>query len=67
MTVAVGQRNDGVAITKFTVDPERMMRAPVPKDRQVALTEPEIAIEEIDRVSLSTEADELAGRFEVRS
>lgn len=31
-------------------DPERMARARVPKDRQTALTKPEIAIEEIDRV-----------------
>ena len=35
-------------------DPERMARAPrVPKDRQIALTKPEIAIEEIDRVIAS--------------
>ena len=32
-------------------DPKRMTRARVPKDRQTALTKPEIAIEEIDRVS----------------
>ena len=31
-------------------DPARMTRARVPKDRQVAMTKPEIAIEEIDRV-----------------
>jgi SRSO17 transposase len=37
----------------WTNDPERMMRAHVPKDRQVALTKPEIAIEEIDRVIAS--------------
>jgi SRSO17 transposase len=34
----------------WTDDPERMTRAHVPKDRQTALTKPEIAIEEIDRV-----------------
>jgi SRSO17 transposase len=34
----------------WTDDPERMARARVPKDRQTALTKPEIAIEEIDRV-----------------
>jgi SRSO17 transposase len=34
-------------------DPERMTRAQVPKDRQIALTKPEIAIEEIDRVIAS--------------
>ena len=34
----------------WTRDPERMARAKVPADRQVALTKPEIAIEEIDRV-----------------
>lgn len=37
----------------WTDDPERMTRARVPKDRQVALTKPEIAIEEIDRVIAS--------------
>jgi len=37
----------------WTNDPERMVRAQVPKDRQVALTKPEIAIEEIDRVIAS--------------
>lgn len=37
----------------WTNDPERMMRARVPKDRQTALTKPEIAIEEIDRVIAS--------------
>jgi SRSO17 transposase len=37
----------------WTDDPERMMRAQVPKDRQRALTKPEIAIEEIDRVIAS--------------
>jgi SRSO17 transposase len=37
----------------WTDDPERMARAGVPKDRQVALTKPEIAIEEIDRVIAS--------------
>ena len=34
----------------WTDDPERMARARVPEDRQTALTKPEIAIEEIDRV-----------------
>src|SRR5215510_5574178 len=34
----------------WTDDPERMARAHVPKHRQTALTKPEIAIEEIDRV-----------------
>ena len=37
----------------WTDDPERMERAGVPKDRQIALTKPEIAIEEIDRVIAS--------------
>lgn len=37
----------------WTNDPERMVRARVPKDRQIALTKPEIAIEEIDRVIAS--------------
>ncbi len=37
----------------WTDDRERMTRAGVPKDRQVALTKPEIAIEEIDRVIAS--------------
>jgi SRSO17 transposase len=37
----------------WTDDPERMTRARVPKHRQVALTKPEIAIEEIDRVTAS--------------
>lgn len=37
----------------WTNDPARMMRARIPKDRQVALTKPEIAIEEIDRVIAS--------------
>lgn len=34
----------------WTSDAERMARAQVPKERQVARTKPEIAIEEIDRV-----------------
>jgi len=34
----------------WTNDAERMARAHVPKHRQIALTKPEIAIEEIDRV-----------------
>ena len=37
----------------WTDDPERMTRARVPLDRQRALTKPEIAIEEIDRVITS--------------
>jgi len=37
----------------WTDDPERMMRARVPKDRQTPLTKPEIAIEEIDRIIAS--------------
>ncbi|KAB2723317.1 IS701 family transposase [Brucella anthropi] len=37
----------------WTNDPERMKRARVPKDRQLALTKPEIAIEEVDRVIAS--------------
>jgi SRSO17 transposase len=37
----------------WTDDPERMARAHVPKHRQTALTKPEIAIEEIDRVIAS--------------
>lgn len=34
----------------WTSDPERMARAKVPADRQIAMTKPEIAIEEIDRI-----------------
>ena len=37
----------------WTDDPERMALAHVPKDRQIALTKPEIAIAEIDRVIAS--------------
>ena len=37
----------------WTDDPERMARAHVPKDKQTALTKPEIAIEEIDRIIAS--------------
>ncbi|QKE93003.1 IS701 family transposase (plasmid) [Lichenicola cladoniae] len=37
----------------WTGDPERMARAGVPKDRRTALTKPEIAIEEIDRIVAS--------------
>jgi SRSO17 transposase len=37
----------------WTNDPERMTRARVPLDRQQALTKPEIAIEEIDRIIAS--------------
>lgn len=34
----------------WTLDPDRMTRARVPENRQTALSKPEIAIEEIDRV-----------------
>jgi len=37
----------------WTDDAERMAKAGVPKDRQAALTKPEIAIEEIDRIIAS--------------
>ena len=37
----------------WTSNPQRMMQARVPEDRQVALSKPEIAIEEIDRVIAS--------------
>jgi SRSO17 transposase len=37
----------------WTNDPKRMARAGVPKDRQTALTKPEIAIKEIDRAIAS--------------
>lgn len=37
----------------WTGDPERMTRAGVPTDRQTALTKPEIAVQEIDRVVAS--------------
>ncbi len=37
----------------WTNNPERMTRAHIPRDQQVALTKPEIAIEEIDRVIAS--------------
>jgi len=37
----------------WTDDPRRMAQARVPKDRQIALTKPEIAIEEIDRIIAS--------------
>lgn len=37
----------------WTGDPERMARAGVPEERRTALTKPEIAIEEIDRVIAS--------------
>ena len=40
----------------WTDDPERMARARVPEDRRAALTKPEIAIEEIDRVIASGRA-----------
>ena len=38
---------------EWTSDPERMARARVPEKRQAALTKPEIAIEEIDRIIAS--------------
>ena len=38
----------------WTNDPERMARAHVPKDRQIALTKPEIAIEEVDRIIIAS-------------
>ena len=38
---------------EWTSDPERMARARVPEDRRTALTKPEIAIEEIDRIIAS--------------
>ena len=61
---AVAAAQEGRICRKFRVytegqrqvqaaDPERMARAGVPKDRQTALTKPEIAIEEIDRVIAS--------------
>jgi len=37
----------------WTDDPERMARARIPENRRTALTKPEIAIEEIDRVIAS--------------
>ena len=37
----------------WTDDPQRMARARVPEDRRTALTKPEIAIQEIDRVIAS--------------
>ncbi len=37
----------------WTDDPERLARAGVPEDRRTALTKPEIALEEIDRVIAS--------------
>ena len=37
----------------WTSDPERMAQARVPEDRRTALTKPEIAIEEIDRIIAS--------------
>src|SRR5712675_3501592 len=58
LTLARGEVPVMVALRLFlpeswTDDPERMARARVPKDRQTALTKPEIAIEEIDRVIAS--------------
>lgn len=38
---------------EWTSDPERMVRARVPEERRTAMTKPEIAIEEIDRVIAS--------------
>ncbi|SER27098.1 DDE superfamily endonuclease [Sphingobium sp. YR768] len=37
----------------WTSDPDRMTRARIPKERQAAMSKPEIAIEEIDRVIAS--------------
>ena len=37
----------------WTSDPDRMTRARIPAERQIALSKPEIAIEEIDRVMAS--------------
>src|SRR3546814_2032806 len=37
----------------WTSDPDRMARARIPVERRVALSKPEIAIEEIDRVIAS--------------
>ncbi len=37
----------------WTSDPDRMTRARIPAERQVALSKPEIAIEEVDRVIAS--------------
>jgi SRSO17 transposase len=58
LTLARGEVPVMVALRLFlpeiwTDDPGRMARARVPKDRQIALTKPEIAIEEIDRVIAS--------------
>jgi hypothetical protein len=49
----------------WTDDPGRMARARVPQDRQIALTKPEIAIEEIDRVMASGAFRLRAGRFRI--
>jgi SRSO17 transposase len=38
---------------EWTSDPERMARARVPEERRTALTKPEIAVEEIDRIIAS--------------
>lgn len=38
----------------WTSDPERMARAKVPADRRVAMTKPEIAIEEIARIKAAS-------------
>ena len=58
LTLARGEVPVTVALRLFlpedwTIDRKRMARARVPKDRQTALTKPEIAIEEIDRVIAS--------------
>src|SRR5882757_9928688 len=49
----------------WTEDPERMARARVPKDRQTALTKPEIAIEEIDCDQASKCAPPMLNRSKV--
>ena len=50
----------------WTGDAERMQRARVPADRQAALTKPEIAIEEIDRVMAAGALWLRAGRRRLR-
>ena len=55
----------------WTNNPKRMTRAGVPKDRQAALTKPEIAIEEIDRATAPPDRQlwmaAVEHRFAVRS
>jgi len=55
LTLALGEVPVMVGLRLFlpetwTGDPDRMARARVPEDRQIALSKPEIAIAEIDRV-----------------